>query len=121
MWHTRKMLVRSSWQRWFLAGMIAGGVFVASPSANADIVGDLGVVGQLQYTDAAGNKVFVAGVDVSIDDVGGATTDGDGNFRIPVPGPGEYSISLDTSTLPAGVALREAERSTTHREGQSER
>lgn len=112
MWHTRKMLVRSSWQRWFLAGLIAGGVLVASPSVNADIVDDLGVVGQLQYTDAAGNKVFVAGVDVSIDDVGGATTDGDGNFRIPVPGPGEYSISLDTSTLPAGVALREAERST---------
>ena len=78
--------------------------------AFAQISDDLGVIGQLQYTDAKGNKVFVAGVDLSIDDVGGATTDAQGNFRIPVPGPGEYTVNIDAATLPAGVALRDPDR-----------
>ena len=78
--------------------------------AFAQISDDLGVIGQLQYTDANGNKVFVAGVDLSIDDVGGATTDAQGNFRIPVPGPGEYTVNIDAATLPAGVALRDPDR-----------
>jgi len=103
---------RWSWPTWLLAAMVFLGVLSAGSPAGAQVSDDLGVIGQLQYTDAAGAKVFVAGVDLSIDDVGGATTDQDGNFRIPVPGPGEYSISLDTSTLPEGVALRDAERST---------
>lgn len=71
---------------------------------------DLGVIGTLQYIDATGTKVFVEGVELSIDDVGGATTDKDGNFRIAVSNPGEYSITLNTATLPDGVALREADR-----------
>jgi neutral amino acid transport system permease protein len=78
--------------------------------AFAQISDDLGVIGQLQYTDANGNKVFVAGVDLSIDDVGGATTDADGSFRIPVPGPGEYTINIDVATLPTGIALRDPDR-----------
>ncbi|MGA1419229.1 MAG: hypothetical protein ACO32O_03900, partial [Ilumatobacteraceae bacterium] len=53
--------------------------------AFAQISDDLGVIGQLQYTDANGNKVFVASVDLSIDDVGGAPTHAAGSFRIPVP------------------------------------
>lgn len=111
MWHTRTMPKRWSWQRWLLVGLASAGVFGASPSAGAQVSDDLGVIGQLQYTDASGTKILVPGVDLSIDDVGGATTDKDGNFRIPVPGPGEYSITLDTTTLPEGVALRDAERS----------
>ncbi|MFZ9730325.1 MAG: ABC transporter permease subunit [Ilumatobacteraceae bacterium] len=78
--------------------------------AFSQISDDLGVIGQLQYTDANGNKVFVAGVDLSIDDVGGATTDADGRFRIPVPGPGEYTINIDVATLPTGIALRDPDR-----------
>jgi len=84
--------------------------FSAAAPAFAQISDDLGVIGQLQYTDAAGNKVFVADVDLSIDDVGGATTDADGSFRIPVPGPGEYTININVETLPAGVALRDPDR-----------
>ncbi len=71
---------------------------------------DLGVIGTLQYTDATGAKVFIEGVELSIDDVGGATTDKDGNFRIPVSSPGEYSITLNTATLPEGVALKDPTR-----------
>jgi branched-chain amino acid transport system permease protein len=82
----------------------------AAAPAFAQISDDLGVFGQLQYSDGSGNKVFVAGVDLSIDDVGGATTDADGNFRIPVPSPGEYTINIDVATLPAGIALRDPDR-----------
>jgi branched-chain amino acid transport system permease protein len=84
--------------------------FGTAAPALAQISDDLGVIGQLQYTDASGNKVFVAGVDLSIDDVGGATSDAEGNFRIPVPGPGEYTININVDTLPAGVVLRDADR-----------
>jgi branched-chain amino acid transport system permease protein len=71
---------------------------------------DLGVIGTLQYTDATGAKVFIEGVELSIDDVGGATTDKDGNFRIAVTSPGEYSITLNTATLPDGVTLKDPSR-----------
>ena len=87
------------------------GLGAAAP-ALAQVSDDLGVIGQLQYTDSAGNKVFVADVDLSIDDVGGATTDADGSFRIPVPAPGEYTIRLDIATLPDGVGLKDPERAT---------
>ncbi len=33
-----------------------------------------------------------------------------GRWVIPVPGPGSYSVELDTATLPEGVALRNADR-----------
>lgn len=87
------------------------GVMAGAQSAGAQISDDLGVIGQLQYEDANGNKVFVEGVDVSIDDVGGATTDKEGKFRIPVEAPGEYTINIDVATLPPGVTLRDPDRS----------
>jgi neutral amino acid transport system permease protein len=86
------------------------GAMAGAQSAAAQISDDLGVIGQLQYQDANGNKVFVEGVDLSIDDVGGATTDKEGNFRIPVEAPGEYTINIDPATLPAGVTLRDPDR-----------
>ncbi|MGA0378573.1 MAG: hypothetical protein ACO3NS_05530, partial [Ilumatobacteraceae bacterium] len=63
--------VRSS----FLVVVAALGVLAGAQSASAQVSDDLGVIGQLQYEDANGVKVFVEGVDLSIDDVGGATTD----------------------------------------------
>ena len=87
------------------------GVLAGAQSASAQVSDDLGVIGQLQYQDANGVKVFVEGVDLSIDDVGGATTDKDGSFRIEVEGPGEYTINIDVATLPAGISLRDPERS----------
>jgi neutral amino acid transport system permease protein len=44
-------------------------------------------------------------VDSDGTEVGSATTDADGAFEIPVPGPGDYTVLLDTGTLPDGVAL----------------
>ena len=61
---------------------------------------DLGISGQLKYRTATGETVFVTGVTVSVEGSGSVTTDETGSFRIPVPGPGEYRVLLDTSTLP---------------------
>lgn len=101
---------KRSWRTYALAGFAGLALLGAAPPASAQVSDDLGVIGQLQYQDASGQKVLVAGVDLSIDDVGGATTDKDGSFRIAVPGPGEYSIRLDVATLPAGVTLRDPDR-----------
>ena len=102
-------------RRWARAsgaiGLAIGlGVLAGNGQAQAQVSDDLGVIGTLQYTDATGAKVFVAGVELSIADVGGATSDKDGFFRISVPVPGEYSITLNTATLPAGVTLKDPER-----------
>ncbi len=40
------------------------------------------------------------------DEVASADTDERGRFRVPLPGPGEYTVVLDTDTLPDGVELR---------------
>ena len=95
---------------WLSVVLVLLGIGSGSQVAYAQVSDDLGVIGELQYQDATGAKITVAGVDLSIDDVGGATTDQDGSFRIPVPGPGEYTITIDVATLPAGVSLRDPER-----------
>jgi branched-chain amino acid transport system permease protein len=48
----------------------------------------------------------VAGVRITVtsesgESVGEATTDADGAWEVPVPGPGTYVVTLDTATLPA--------------------
>ena len=101
------MLRRREFGRWLFTGFVCATIFAVSPTAQAQSSDDLGVFGQLQYTDATGAKEFIEGVELSIDDVGGATTDKDGNFRIPVSSPGEYSITLNTATLPEGVTLKD--------------
>lgn len=108
MCHNRR--VRKSWSRWGVLTLTAVAFAIGSPTAHAQVSDDLGIIGQLQYVDGAGTKILVEGVTLSVDDVGGATTDKEGNFRIAVPSPGEYSIRLDISTLPKGVTLRDADR-----------
>lgn len=109
LWQTDPM-PKGTGRTWITVFLVLLGLSGGSNAAHAQVSDDLGVIGQLQYQDASGAKVTVAGVDLSIDDVGGATTDPDGSFRIPVPGPGEYTINIDVTTLPAGVELRDAER-----------
>jgi neutral amino acid transport system permease protein len=58
----------------------------------------------------------VAGVEVAVADdgtaIGTARSDATGTFRVPVPGPGRYQVTLDVDTLPDGVALADPERRT---------
>ena len=50
---------------------------------------------QLQILDSAGELVVVA------------TTDADGSWSVPLPGPDTYTVVLDTATLPDGVEPRD--------------
>jgi neutral amino acid transport system permease protein len=71
----------------------------------------------------------VVGVEIVVrlgdDVVGQGTSDDRGQWQVAVPGPGSYEVELDTSTLPEGVELRDADRSVLSdvrvREGHSKR
>ena len=58
----------------------------------------------------------VAGVEVAVADdgtaIGTARSDATGAFRVPVPGPGRYQVTIDVDTLPEDVALADPERQT---------
>lgn len=43
--------------------------------------------------------------------VGEATSDSEGDWQVPVPGPGLYDVTLDTNSLPSGVELTDPDRS----------
>lgn len=70
--------------------------------------------GSLQVR-ADGEQTPVEGVRLIVtlagDEVGTATSDADGDWEIPLPGPGLYDVELDQSTLPEGVALTDPDRS----------
>jgi branched-chain amino acid transport system permease protein len=58
-------------------------------------------------------RVPVADVSLSVFDSAGAevgtvTTDADGHYELDLPGPGDYTVRIDQSTLPEGVELRDA-------------
>ena len=58
----------------------------------------------------------VVGVEVMVaadgTEIGSARSDATGEFRVPVPGPGRYQVTLAVETLPDGVVLADPERQT---------
>ncbi len=70
----------------------------------------------------------VPGVKISVAAVGGeaiadATTDDQGAYEIPLPSPGDYTVTLDESTLPKGVTVRSdtpSERTVNVRPGETQ-
>ena len=65
------------------------------------------VRGTLFYQDEDGERVPVDGVEITIEDSAGnqvatATSDDEGAFEIPIPGPGSYSATIDEDALPEG-------------------
>lgn len=68
------------------------------------------VTSTLTYRDDANERVPIPGVVVTVKDgtdteVGAATTDDEGAFVVGLPGPGDYVVEIDPSTLPDGVGL----------------
>ena len=57
----------------------------------------------------AGERVPGATIVVEQDgeEVATAETDAQGQFTVPLPGPGDYTVTLDLDTLPEGVSVRE--------------
>lgn len=80
-----------------------------SPARAADTTIKIQVKDQVQV-DGKSKKIPVAGVSVSVVDASGAemgagVTDDKGILVVALPGPGDYTITLDESTLPTGTAL----------------
>ncbi|AYY15393.1 branched-chain amino acid ABC transporter permease [Actinobacteria bacterium YIM 96077] len=94
----------------------------AGPSAGASLVSSGGLVAAQEEADQGVRGMLRDGEgepipDVTLtvsdsagDEVGQATTDADGQWMIPVPEPGTYTILLDEGTLPEGAELQDPER-----------
>ena len=93
-----------------LAGLLGlVGLLLLTPAANA--AGET-VQGRLRNGTAgvAGVTIAVTGQDGA--PVGEGKSGEDGTFSVPVPGPGSYTVSLKTDTLPDGVDLSSGVKST---------
>lgn len=85
-------------------------IFVVDSPALAQDDGGESVGGTMRAEDEEGEDVFVEGVEFTVFDadgveVGSAVTDAEGVWRVDVPGPGVYSVELNTDTL-QGFELR---------------
>ena len=98
-----------------LLGFVAA--FVAILAVNGTAMAQNGeetVGGTMRAKDDAGEKIFVEGVEFSVVDVDGnevgtATTNAEGVWLVELPGPGVYSVLLDTETL-QGFELRNPDK-----------
>lgn len=59
------------------------------------------VHGTLTYQDAPVAGVTIAVTSAEGDEIGTAQTAADGTWEVPVPGPGDYTVTLDAATLPS--------------------
>ncbi|MCB1006273.1 MAG: branched-chain amino acid ABC transporter permease [Acidimicrobiales bacterium] len=84
----------------------------AGTTTTTAAVSDVGVRGFLENEDEPVEGVTITVKDASGEVVGESTTDADGEYDIPLPGPGDYSATLDVDTLPSGVDLRNPDRAT---------
>lgn len=87
-------------------------VGLASPALAQDDEGGQGVVTTLRFEDETGEDIFVEGAVVTVEGVGDGVSDENGMINIPVPEAGEYTVTIDATTLPAGVSLRVVDRAT---------
>jgi neutral amino acid transport system permease protein len=85
---------------------------LAAPPAAAQEQGES--IGGTLTQQVEDERVPVEGVAISVtqegDEVGSATSDADGAWAVPVPGPGEYTVTLDVNSLPEGLNLTDPER-----------
>jgi branched-chain amino acid transport system permease protein len=86
--------------------LVAGILLFASPAAAE---GE-SVQVRLQNRDAEGERFPVPNVTFTVtaadgSEVGSGATDAEGVFLLEVPGPGDYTLSIDPATLPEGIAL----------------
>jgi len=68
------------------------------------------IFGTISYTDEESNeRIFLEGVEITVEGVATVGTDADGAFLVPVA-PGDYTVTIDPATLPPGTSLRDLDR-----------
>ena len=100
----------------FLVALLGALVLIpvlAAPAAAANE----DVHGRLQAEQGGEGREPVVGVKIVVKRQGGdpvaeATTNDAGEWAVPLPGEGTYEVTIDTSTLPEGVKLRDPDRTT---------
>ena len=85
--------------------------------AGGDQGGGEVVRGTLRYETESGEDAFAEGVDITVESADGqeidtVASDEDGEWEVPLPGPGRYTVTIDPDTLPEGVSLEDEERTT---------
>lgn len=65
------------------------------------------ITGTLRGPDREPVEGALLTVSADGDDIGTGTSDGDGVWRVEVPEPGTYAVTLDSSTLPDGLQTRD--------------
>lgn len=95
-----------------MVGFAAVMALLLGSPAEATGTADETVQGRL--VDAAGTAV--EGVEVVVEEsgreVGRGTSDATGQWSVAVPAPGDYTVTLQTDTLPEGASLREGSTNT---------
>jgi len=111
------MRLGTRWRHTLLLALLATvfGALAASPASAQDddgtgtgeeAAGELAIFGQLDYDDPdSGEEIPAVGVVIAVQGVGESETNADGEFRIVVPAPGSYVVTLDIESLPEGVNL----------------
>ncbi len=97
--------------------MLISAAFMAAPFPALGQETDQGVRVKVSYNDPEAGSTPAVGVAFSVtaDDgtpVGDGVTDDEGVFFLTVESPGIYSVTIDPTTLPEGVGLRDPERVT---------
>lgn len=87
---------------------ILAGVFALVVGASPAFAEDTGLKGTIRDP---GTEAGIAGVVINVEGngfTGTATSDAEGKWTVIVPGAGDYTVSIDTTTLPEGLALVDA-------------
>jgi branched-chain amino acid transport system permease protein len=84
-----------------LLAMLAIALLGAAPALAQEADETIGGVIRLDRDPVEGVTLTVT--DASGTEVGTAETDAEGQWRVPLPSPGEYVVTLDVDTLPEGV------------------
>jgi branched-chain amino acid transport system permease protein len=114
--HRRTVLVRSFIA--FVAFVAFATLVLEARPAASQAAGTEAVQVTLEYTDPDTNQRTGAGdVEFAVAtldgaEVGSGATDERGVFRLDLPGPGRYVVTIDPETLPEGVDLRDEDRTT---------
>jgi hypothetical protein len=84
-----------------VVGAGAGGTAVAKEADDGEAIR-----GTLRADGDPVQGVTIVAFDAGGDEIGRAESDSDGEWRIPLPGPGQYAATLDEGSLPDDIRLR---------------
>ena len=97
-----------------LAILGATALLIAPPASPARAQQGEAIATRLRVEQADGTRAPVPGVTFTVsrngEEIGQGQTDAEGTFELAVPGPGSYTLTLDISTFPDDVFLRDAGR-----------